>query len=214
MPAREHNESLPDLLVVKYAEWAGDIEYLLKLHQKFALRREGFDEIESGGPEAMICQVLLGRLKSIIQNLKEMGAISVHGLYRYSSIIPRFRQPVVGPTEHLRGVVRRTGARDFELRAYLTDLKWQKSLKGAARLLADQFGDNKLLPEHIQGKKLNYAWIAPGEINHIVNVSPLGMIKSRVTWTIRDKLPDAQHMQRMFEKTLVEIERAADSQKL
>lgn len=195
--------------LVRRAEWAGDVEYfrarLGDLRQLTAQTRGAGD----WRPPAL---------------LRRAGdALEAHLAGRVAPP-PEF----VPKTTHFRGVVWQTGRREFELRAYVTDLSWVESLYLHARKAAaarnviavepdDEetegpenipqgvfFQDVEQAPLVDKGEGISWEEDAEGLLCSVM-VSELGLIKVRGVWAGRE-LPEGSVIVRSLTAILERIE--------
>ncbi len=123
------------------------------------------------------------------------------------------------PTDHLAGVLFRNGARQFEMRAYLTDLGWAKQLVTNARALALKWQDSFLLTlpadsgdvsqEELQEDRpaTGYSWETLGRLIIETHVSRLGLITAQGFWT-DSRLPKTSYeeIERPFRSVLLQLD--------
>lgn len=127
---------------------------------------------------------------------------------------------LVPETAHLRGVVWQTGRREFELRAYVTDLSWVESLHLHARKAATArniiavepndeeveetenvqravfFQDVKPAAPIDEGEGISWEEDAEGLLCFVM-VSELGLIKVRGMWAGKDTPEGAEVVRRL-----------------
>jgi hypothetical protein len=195
--------------LVRRAEWAGDVEYfrarLGDLRQLTTQTRGGDD----WRPPAL---------------LRRAGdALEAHSA---GHVAPP--PELVPKTTHLRGVVWQTGRREFELRAYVTDLSWVESLYFHARKAAaasnvivtepdDEeteepenvprgifFQDIEQAPLVDEGEGISWEEDAEGLLCTVM-VSELGLIKVRGVWT-GNETPEGADVVRRLTAILERIE--------
>jgi hypothetical protein len=195
--------------LVRRAEWAGDVEY-------FRARLGDLRRLtaQTRGKEDWRPPALLRRAGD---------ALEAHLAGRQApppELVPK--------TAHLRGVVWQTGRREFELRAYVTDLSWIESLYLHARKAAtarsviaiepdDQeaeesetvqqgvlFHDVEQAPTVDEGEGITWEEDAEGLLCSVM-VSELGLIKVRGVWPGR-QLPEGAEVVRMLTNILERIE--------
>jgi hypothetical protein len=195
--------------LVRRAEWAGDVEY-------FRARLGDLRRLtaQTRGKEDWRPPALLRRAGD---------ALEAHLAGRQApppELVPK--------TEHLRGVVWQTGRREFELRAYVTDLLWVESLYLHARKAAaarsviavepdDQeaeesemvqqgvlFHEVEQAPAVDAGEGITWEEDAEGLLCSVM-VSELGLVKVRGLWRRRD-LPEGAEVVRRLTDILERIE--------
>lgn len=179
--------------LVRRAEWACDVEY-------FRARLGDLQRLtaQTRGKEDWRPPALLHRAGK---------ALETHLAGR---IVPPTE--FVPETKHLRGVVWQTGRREFELRAYATNLRWVESLCLHARKAATAsnvivvepddeetretesvqqsvlFHDVERAPLVDEGEGISWEEDAEGLLC-TVTVSDLGLIKVRGVWS-HNKMPE------------------------
>jgi hypothetical protein len=121
-----------NFIMATFALWAGDFEYAETLLSRYANVPPLNGAVES--PDDLIRRTSALRLRQLRQKKGEFKLLAAeHGLRN-----PVLPNPTVLVTNHLRGALWRLGAREFDLRAYLTDLTWEENLLRLAHIEADQ----------------------------------------------------------------------------
>jgi hypothetical protein len=212
MPAPRRIENVDAYIVAHAAEWAGDVENSLR----------HYEQIIGGEPEAILKNEVKGPSDAVLlaasyraiaiqdsQKKREILALRSGALRRQ---IGESIKPVgIRPTRHLRGVVRRTAEREFELRAYLSDVTWEEDLLRSARKLARLFGRQSEpymshSPEDGAYKKLGSGWAMEGKLLRLINISDLGLIKCRGIWTEVHPPTDAEVIINAFQEILDKLD--------
>jgi hypothetical protein len=121
-------------------------------------------------------------------------------------------QPEPLATPHLRGVVWRRGVREFELRAFLTDLSWQDRLFAIVQDFRDP-AEEKEPTEDLRSpdgvrtyQRLGGAWTVEGNPFLQVQVSDMGLIRAEALWTERALPDDASPIIGRFTELLKQLD--------
>jgi len=177
-----------NFIVATFALWAGDFEYAETLLSRYAHVPALNGAVES--PDDLIRRTSALRLRQLRQKKGEFKELAAeHGLRN-----PVLANPTVLVTNHLRGALWRTSAREFDLRAYLTDLTWDESLLRLAHNEANQherslepveqtnsglgFGD-KQPPKTTRG----VAWTVTGSLLLRAQLSDMCLLEVNGLWT-------------------------------
>src|SRR6266849_6341263 len=114
-------------VIATFALWAGDFAYAEGLLRETALprlRSAAYERAES--PEDIVRTTAAIRLRQLRRRRGEFRQLATDD--------PRLvDQPLLIEGRHMRGTVWRVSARNFEMRAYLTDLLWERELFDRAR---------------------------------------------------------------------------------
>lgn len=194
--------------LVRRAEWAGDVEYF---------------------------RARLGELRRLTAQTRGVGDWLPPALLRragdelegHMAGREAPSREFVPETAHLRGVIWQTGRREFELRAYVTDLSWVESLCAHARKAAaarsvialepdDESEDSEVVESGVffldveqaplvdEGEGISWEEDAEGLLCSVM-VSELGLIKVRGVWAGRE-LPEGTVVVRSLTGILERIE--------
>lgn len=210
MAVDDRRRGVEPYIVARMALWAGDFDYCQELLADFC---KGYGTLPDAvaGPEELIQYAGALRLRQLRQKKGEFNR-----LQRLAE--PRASRGVYQPTSiqvvHLRGVVWRRGAREFELRAYLTDLSWQDTLFDHVRKLHDSVQEMNVGDEMQQDgdrrayQRLGGNWSVTGNPFIQVQVSDLGLIRADALWTERVLPADAPSITRPFQVILEQLDSA------
>jgi hypothetical protein len=186
-------------IVATFALWAGDFAFAETLLREFSPPRNT-PSLEGGieAPEDIMRATGVLRLRQLWQRRGEFQKYVAE--YR-SHGMELVEQPLVVRTEHLRGVVWRTGEREFQMQAYLVDLSWQDELFNRAHAEAGRHETARpsgrgtaaepleLGREDIVGRGLGRAWTVTGHPFLQVEVTDLGLIDASMVW-VEARLPE------------------------
>ena len=167
-----------DFVIGRHAFWAGD----------FRASEERFEKASnsslSGSPATSDQRVLHEVARAYLRVLSGTRA----------SVM---QEPLQVATRHLSGIVWRRGVAAFELRAYMTDLGYESTLRDRfASLCRTHTSSAKS-----EGKGL---WLVPGPPLVAVHVGSLGLITAQGNWC---QLPsDAGNVRSVFQKTLHQLD--------
>src|SRR5688572_4702601 len=129
---------LPELIRTftraRYAAWAGDLQYSRRLLKRILPQSNGHKETKrSWDSTGMVLHAANELLTHINQE-----ADSKQDALPDLKVFPA-DEMLIG-TEHLRGVIHRTGDYEFEVKAYLNDLEWEASLYKRCSDLSEKYG--------------------------------------------------------------------------
>lgn len=193
------------------AEWAGDVEPARRLLQ--ALKQAAV--IRTREPDEHPIAVILERAKLLDARLD-----------RAPAEVP---EQLVVQTTNLRGVIWRTGERNFELRAYLLDPSWEESLYRRAHAVAGRY--RPLLPavkgtdtEDVKDKKEQLrlypdtervkpdvgrgaSWAMDGDVYlREVTVGDFALVRVKMVWAQRELPETFLIIRRLLEEALQQLE--------
>lgn len=176
-------------VIATYALWAGDLCYAAQLleqysppHRTAPITREG---IES--PEAIIKATGALRLRQLRQKRGEFDWIARD---QPQTDIKLTDTPTILTTKYLRACLWRRDEREFVMRGYLTDLRWERKLLSLAqtaasreRLARPDVGQNEQYLQSVEaGLPLGGSWAVEGKLFIRVNVNDLAQIKAIGLW--------------------------------
>ena len=182
------NDASERFIVARFAFWAGD----------FALADSLFEQIVSayhaeqpGALQESPATVVLARVAQ--DYLEAMREAEKRKRGRAKSPQP---EPLI--TASLRGIVRPRGLAAFEMRAFLTDLTWERSLCGHfARLSEFKKNSGNESPKATP-------WIAQQNPVVVVHVGSLGLITAFGNWC---RVPeDGDEVREVFLRVLTRLE--------
>ena len=192
------------------AEWAGDVEPARRLLQ--ALKQAAV--VRAREPDEHPIAVILERAKLLDARLD-----------RAPAEVP---EQLVVQTTNLRGVIWRTGERNFELRAYLLNTSWEESLYRRAHVVASRY--SPLLPAvkgtdvEDRGKEaqLNLyqdkerekpdvgrgaSWAMDGDVYlREVTVGDFALVRVKMVWAKRELPENFFVIRRLLEEALRQLE--------
>ena len=176
-------------VVATFALWAGDFEFAEELFRSTALTLRTItrhDRVESA--EDLIRATAELRLRQLWQRRGEFRKLAdeERGLVDV---------PLIIRGTHIRGTVWRTGERNFEMQAYLTDLSWERDLFARAReeyakhqrIAGVERGEDQIaaLADHLAR---GFNWSIVGNPMMEVNVTDLALIEVGIVW-VSQELP-------------------------
>jgi hypothetical protein len=204
MGANRSDNVFETFIIARFAQWAGDFDFAQEMYGKIAHQKyhKTFPDAMEG-PSDVIRVSAAFRNRQISQKKEEFKLIVNTGLNKEQQDIDY--QPVIIETVHLRGALWRLGSREFRLRAFLSDLSWEKELFAIARELAnkDLFpGQNEEIYSPFSG-----SWEARlGEAFMQVFVDDMALIEVDGFW-IGDTPPkSAENVKEKFMKVLLELD--------
>jgi hypothetical protein len=182
------NVDTDNFIVATFALWAGDFEYAETLLSRYGNAPPLDGAVESTND--LIRRTGALRLRQMRQKKGEFKQLAAE----YGLKNPVLANPTVLVTNHLRGALWRIDAREFNLRAYLTDLTWEESLLRLAHNEANQherslesversessldFGDN--LPSRITR---GVTWTVTGSLLLRAQLSDMCLLEVNGLWT-------------------------------
>jgi hypothetical protein len=193
-------------VVASFALWAGDFEYFEELLRGYS-NPSDVKSIEGGAesPEDFIRATGALRLRQLRQKRGEFKKLTREYGRQGAKLTDK---PTVMETKHLRATLWRTGAREFLLQGYLTELSWQDGLFSRARHLAaanEHLKSKNVSPTSDAVEELDVfestatrksftgsgtAWVVAENPFIQVELTDLGLIEATGIWIERE-LPDA-----------------------
>jgi len=191
---------LDEYIVARLALWAGDFEYCSHLLGQLPSPLPDEDNARGKqGPEGIVREAARVRLEQLRSRQKEF-ALFKQALLDEGDAIEA--QPMTIFTRHLRGTIWRIDAEQFEMRGYLSELKWE----GQFYQLVD-----RLLLKQPTGDATNRSgkhfgperrWVASRDPFIRASVTDLGQIHATGIWT-GTRLPrDKDELARPFVQLL------------
>ena len=183
------------------ALWAGDYDAALTYFATIA--PEQLELADHHGPvktSELLIKAQRRRARQL-QTARDRFGKALMGLPReYRQIVPGGLRLIA--TRHLQGVLFRTSARGFEMRAYLTDFQWIKPLLENARRHTPQTQARPDLAEKIS---TGFSWEKPGDLFLEIHVSRLGLITAKGFWTQTEQ-PTSDALKLAFQQLLQELD--------
>lgn len=199
--SRDQGPNLPadmmeSFVVARFAQWAGDFDHAMRRFREAAGRALGGDAARGQmSPENVLRLAAMRRHNQLVRRRREFNDVAA--LVSRDGLRLTY-QPTILKTVHLRGAIWTVAEGEFELRAYLSTLKWEKRLFEKVRALtstkANAPADNQQVPPSrrvIRGR--GGTWREPGDLATVISVDDLGLIEGRGLWTLPSlpEVPDA-----------------------
>jgi hypothetical protein len=207
-------------IVARFAEWAGDLSYSRDLYAKvgrgeqYRLFREKFDRPTD--VIGFVASLRAARLGEPIGERQTLAA-KAFALEMADEITAHVDPLPLRATQNLRAVVHRVGQRDFEMRAYPSNLDYESRLYEMAQKFgtgsATSDGKRKADQERKSYKSPGGEWVIEGVLFQQVTVSDFGLIKSDGRWTKEDLPRNAEEILAPFQRLLYTLDPSAASAK-
>lgn len=193
-------EKVDDLVVAKFAEWAGDTAFaigaLLEYERTVSKKRQEDPSevfLDRAASERLINLVEARReSRSELIRYSEKGLTTVFPIpgSNINDDDPPTEMPIVEST-NLRGVVHIMSERQFELRAFLKNLSWEQELFKKVEELSTEPTERKKdqLNDEVNERGRSGSWVIEGDLFREIEVDDLGLITARGTWT-KSRLPE------------------------
>lgn len=183
-----------------FALWAGDFEYAEALLTPYSNSPSLDSDAES--PDDLIKRTAGLRLRQLRYKKREFKVLAGE----YGLRTPVQATPAVLETRHMRGALWRLGTREFNLRAYLTDLSWDEKMLHLAHseaALHERFEERFLQSDYsldFLGNReprttLGVTWTVTGNILLRAQLSDLCLLDVNGIWT-QQGLPKADEQVR------------------
>jgi hypothetical protein len=196
-----------NFIIATFALWAGDFEYADALLNRYSNAPPLNGAVDS--PDDLIRRTGALRLRQLRQKKGEFKLLAAEHRLRN----PVQANPTVLETKHLRGAVWRVDAREFDLRAYLTDLTWEEGLLRLALSEASQHEwseesitqkDNRLGFRGDEPSKttLGVTWTVTGSLLLRAQLSDLCLLEVNGLWTAAQLPKTDAEIKRPFLKLL------------
>lgn len=213
MAAEARANATDDYVVARLAMWAGDFDHAARLLSRFAPQHEygAFPDAVSS-TEDLIRYAAALRRRQLAQKSGEFSKLSEELRIEGAVLV---YQPEVITTTHLRGAIWRVGIRQFQMRAYLSDLTWEDGLLRAARALIAQSDDSQVpLPKtagvsRTQRKPFvgqGGSWVSVGNPFVEIALSDLGLIEADAVWTEGDRPRSVEPIRGKFRSILEQLD--------
>ncbi len=184
MVAERSPSSTDAYIVARLALWAGDFDYAQNLLRDFApLSKHGAMPDTVHNTEELIVYAAALRHRQLARRKGEFTQLAETISVPDGSLTP---QPLVIATRHLRAAVWRVGARQFQMRAYMSDLTWEAELFRLSRAQVRELPEPSPPPRSAQPRHfvpLGTAWLRPGNPFVQIAISDLGLIQADALWT-------------------------------
>lgn len=201
-------------VVASAALWAGDFYHFETLMRKFVSQRgPRSSREEMTDPEAIIITTGEIRLRQLWQKRGEFRKLA-NSQSRDGDILTD--KPIILETVHLRATLWRTGAREFLMQGFLTDLGFGNRFFENARMVAKVAGGsatpsklgNWESPE-VRGEvkmPLGASWYVPGDLSIQVELTDMGLLEAAGMWTERNLPDDARLISGKFENVMLSLD--------
>ena len=201
-------------VVASTALWAGDFYHFETLMGKFVSQRGPRSSREGvKDPEAIMMTTGEIRLRQLWQKRGEFRKLAKSQGREGNKLTDK---PIVLETVHLRATLWRTGAREFLMQGYLTDLGYENELFGNARKVAKASGDRRRHqnlatgnPPEVKGEAkmpLGASWYVPGDLFIQIELTDMGLLEATGIWTGGSLPDDASSISGKFEKVLLSLD--------
>lgn len=186
-----------NFITATFALWAGDFDHAEALLKPYANAPSLDGAVAS--PDDLIRRTGALRLRQLRYKKREFRELArEHGLQT-----PIQATPAVLETKHMRGALWRLAAREFDLRAYLTDLSWEEKMLHLAHneaALHERFEERiahsdytlKFLGDRESRTSLGVTWTVTGSMLLLAQLSDLCLLDVNGIWTQPD-LPKTEH---------------------
>jgi hypothetical protein len=199
----------------RYAAWAGDLRHCRDLLNRARAQSADLNETDRSWDSL---GMLLHATDELLARIGGEETATEDAKPSETKSIPDDAGLIL--TQHLRGVIHRTGDYDFELKAYLDDLDWESDLYRRASVVAERYSRPSLRErvkrirrqeladrKNVEVRRPSASWrIVGNTIIRVVSLGPFGLIKVRATWTREDPPNDFGEIRISLEEVLREIE--------
>jgi len=206
---------LPELIGIltraRYAAWAGDLQYSRRLLKRILPQSDQKKPKRSWGSTGMVFHAA----SELLAHINGDADSKQDGLPDLK-LFPADEMLIV--TQHLRGVIHRTGEYEFEVRVYLNDLDWEESLYKRCSDLSAEYDPSlrervrklrrkRLRSDKAEIRRPSASWrVVDEELLRTVSLGPFGLIRIEAAWISQNPPEDFERIRKKLETALWEID--------